>query len=142
MPPEFITPATSVAGTIIVAILAGIISYAAGKGMKRHEWRLNMRRESFMTRQRLFSELLIETDKAILRSLDEKFSHPSEFHDLSKRFSELELLADNVVVTAAKALYDEVLHAHVRGEGRKSNYNERKQAFIAAARLELAALER
>lgn len=67
--PDVLTPLLSFLSTASVALLAGMLSYAAGKGMKRHEWDLNLRREKVELRRRLYAEFLAEANRLILQSI-------------------------------------------------------------------------
>ena len=51
MPSEVI----AIVSTLIGAVVAGVISYVAGRGMKTHEWKLALAREEIASRKSLVS---------------------------------------------------------------------------------------
>ena len=48
------------------ALVAGIASYIAGRGMRSHEWKLGLVRERLLERQRLYAKFVAEADRNML----------------------------------------------------------------------------
>jgi hypothetical protein len=139
---DVITPLLSFISTASVAVIAGVLSYAAGKGMKRHEWDLNLRREKVAVRQRLYAEFLAEADRQVLQSMKEKISDTTSFFEITRKFSEIELLSSSEVSAAAKSICDHVVGSHAVEERTGVNFYELKQAFIKNAKMEIANYEK
>lgn len=140
--PDVIAPLLNFISTASVAVMAAALSYAAGKGMKRHEWDLNLRREKVAVRQRLYAEFLAEADRQILQSMKEKISDTTSFYEITRKFSEIELLSSSDVCVAAKSICDHVVGSHAAEEKAGANFYELKQAFIRNARKEIASYEK
>lgn len=139
--PEAIAPLLNFVSTGAVAILAAWLSYMAGKGMKRQEWDLALRREKVAARQRLYADFLVEADRQTLLSLEKKSSEPTAFHEITRIFAEIELLSPDGVTEAAKAICSEVIGSHGAEEKERGNFYELKQTFIREARVEISAYE-
>ncbi|MDJ1158095.1 hypothetical protein QNA08_07595 [Chelatococcus sp. SYSU_G07232] len=114
--PDVVTPLLNFISTASVAIVAGVLSYTAGKGMKRHEWILNLRREKVAVRQRLYAEFLAEADRQVLQSMKEKSSEVTSFYEITRKFSEIELISSDAVSVAAKSICDHVIGSHAAKE--------------------------
>ena len=127
--------------TAIVALMAGGISFLAGKGMKKQEWQLAMRREKIALRQRLYAELLTEVERLHLLSMDEKISNPTGFNGIIGQWAEVELVASGDVRTAGKKLVGRILDAHAIEEKSGEEIYPLKVAFIEAARQDFASYE-
>lgn len=140
--PDAITPLLNFVSTGAVAILAAGLSYAAGKGMKRQEWDLALRREKVAVRQRLYAAFLAEADRQILLSLEKKSSAATAFHDVTRMFSEIELLSSDTVTAAARAMCNRVIGSHGAEEQERNDFYALKQAFIQHARAEIASYEK
>ncbi|SUS06831.1 conserved hypothetical protein [uncultured Defluviicoccus sp.] len=140
--PDVIAPLLSFISTALVAVVAAVLSYAAGKGMKRHEWDLNIRREKVAIRQRLYAEFLAEANRLILQSIEEKSSTVTSFFKLTRKFSEIELISPDTVSAAAKSICDHVICSHAVQQKMETNFYELKQAFILQARQEIASFEK
>lgn len=132
----------SVVGTGIVGIVAGWISFAAGRGLKNHEWRLAVVKENITLRHRLYSEFLAEANRLFLQGIDAKAAQASTFQTLTARFSEIELIGSDTVVRSAKDICDSALASHAAEdvEPKKAFYDV-KQHFISAVRQEISAIE-
>lgn len=139
--PDAVVPLLNFISTASVAIIAGVLSYTAGKGMKRHEWDLSIRREKVAVRQRLYAEFLAETDRQILQSLEEKSSTATSFYEITRKFSEIELISSSTVSATARAICDHVIGSHTVAKT-EANFYELKQTFIQHARKEIAEYEK
>lgn len=135
MPSEFFT----IAGTLSAAVLAGIISYFAGRGMKTHEWRLALAKEEFASRKSLYAAFLAEAQRLVIQASDKKFSDAAALDTLSRQYAEITLVGDSSVSAAAMYVFDSVILANLRdttaSEGLE--FHPRKEAFLKAARDEL-----
>lgn len=137
MPPLF-----SFISTALVALLAGGLSYAAGKGMKRHEWDLSLRREKVTVRQRLYAEFLAEADRLILESIQKKSDAATSFYEITRKFSEIELISSEPVCAAAKSICSNAISSHAADEKEEGIYFELKRLFVEQARKEIASYEK
>lgn len=135
MPSELI----AIISTLVGAVVAGVISYIAGRGMKTHEWKLALAREEIASRKSLYVAFLAESQRLLIQSTHTKISSVTELKDLDARFAEISLLSSAPVVEAAKLIVDSILSAHTAGRERDdTNFYARKQSFIDAVRQELA----
>lgn len=135
---DLIAPLLNFAGTAAVAILAAFLGWSA----KKSEWKHDIFRQKVATRQRLYADFLAETDRLVLKSIDEKSSRASEFHQMTRYFSEIELISANAVVDAAKTIWEVILDSHSVTRQRDTSYAELKAIFIAAAREEISEYEK
>ena len=135
MPPELIT----IAGTLGAALIAGVVSYLAGRGMKTHEWRLAIAREELAARKALYAAFLAEAHRLIIQASETKMGNVRELDTLNRQYAEITLVGSKPVTEAAMHLVDRVLMAHVREEtaAEALEYHPRKEAFLTAARNEL-----
>jgi hypothetical protein len=129
----------AIIGTLVGAVVAGVISYIAGRGMKTHEWRLALAREEIALRKSLYVAFLAEAQRLIIQSTDTKISSVAELNDLSAKYAEISLLASEPVIKCAKLVMEAVLLAHTAGKEHKdTDFNRKKQSLIDAVRKELA----
>lgn len=127
-------------GTLATASVAGFISYVAGRSMKSHEWRLMLTREKVQVRQRLYAEFLAEVDRLLLLSIQSKISDPAGFHDLIRRFSEIELLATDELTKVAKEITDYAMSSHLieqKADSQKPIFHSLRSKFILIAKSDL-----
>lgn len=129
------------ASTALVAVMAGGISYAAGKGMKKQEWHLALRREKIALRQRLYTEFLAETERLTLLSIDKKINDIAEFNSAVGKWAEIELVASAEVRESVKKLLDGIFGSHLKDAKSDGILYPLKAAFIECARIEITALE-
>jgi len=140
--PDLAAPLLSFISTVTVALIAGVLSYFAGKGMKRHEWELNLRREKVAVRQRLYAEFLAEADRHVIQSMKEKVSDVTSLYEIIRKFSEIELLSSEEVSAAARSICDYIVSSHAIEGKTRENFYELKQAFIRNAKQEIANYEK
>ena len=135
MPPELIT----IAGTLGAALVAGVISYLAGRGMKTHEWRLVQAREELATRKALYAAFLAEAQRLIIQASETKMGNVTDLDTLNRQYAEITLVGSKPVTEAAMYVVDGVLMAHVREQtaAEALEFHPRKEAFLMAARNEL-----
>lgn len=135
---DLTAPLLNFASTAAIAILAAFLGWSA----KKSEWKRDIFRQKVATRQRLYVDFLTETDRLVLKSIDEKSRRASEFHQMTRHFSEIELLSADAVIEAAKTILDGILDSHSVTSLRDASYAELKAVFIAAARREISEYER
>lgn len=136
MPPEL----TTIAGTLAAALVAGLVSYWAGRGMKTHEWRLALAKEEVAARKALYASFLSEVQRLIIQSTEDKFHETSKLETLNQLYAEITLLGSTPVTEAAALLFDAVLLENMRDDitaEEAMEFHPRKQAFLKAAREEL-----
>jgi hypothetical protein len=129
----------TIAGTLSAALLAGVISYFAGRGMKTHEWRLALAKEELASRKSLYAAFLAEAQRLVIQASDKKFSDAATLNTLSGQYAEITLVGSAEVIEAAIHLFDSVILANVRDEtaAEAMEFHPRKEAFLKAARNEL-----
>jgi hypothetical protein len=135
---DFIAPFLNFVSTAAVAVLAASLGWWA----KKTDWKRDIYRQKAAMRQHLYADFLAETDRLILKSMDEKSSQVGDFHPMTRYFSEIELLAAVPVVNAAMAICAIILESHSVAPQSTATYAELKAAFIIAARKEIDEYER
>ena len=135
MPSELIT----VAGTLGVALVAGVISFIAGRGMKTHEWRLAQARDELAARKALYAAFLAEAQRLVIQASESKLQKVGELDNLNRQYAEITLVSSKPVIEAAMRVFDSVVLAHVREQSATEalDFHPRKEAFLKAARDEL-----
>lgn len=135
MPSEIIT----IASTLAAAVIAGYISYLAGRSMKTHEWKLAQAKDELSARKALYTLFLAEAQRLIVQASEDKAYAVSELDELHKWYAEITLVGSSSVVEAAMTTVDSVLLAYLREQDASdaSDFHERRQAFIKSARAEL-----
>lgn len=138
MPPEFIT----IAGTLGAALIAGIVSYLAGRGMKTHEWRLALAKEELASRKTLYAAFLAEAQRLVIQASERKVHEVSALDQLSRQYAEITLVGSKAVCEAAMHVFDQVLLANVQEQTTEEalRFHPRKAAFLNAARAEIESL--
>lgn len=136
MPSELI----AVFGTLAGAVVAGVITYVSGRGVKTHEWKLALAREEAASRRNLYVAFLAEAHRLLIQSTHKKISSVAELSDLDARYAEISLVASTPVIEGAKLIVDSILSAHTVSSKNEDtdDFYARKQRFIDAARTELA----
>jgi hypothetical protein len=144
MSPELTNTTLTMLATLIGALVAGVISFIAGRSLKTHEWKLAVIKETIATRRRIYAEFLSEADRLMMQSIEDKIDRLTALNELTTKFSEISLLSPDPVIEAAKVVFDAVISAHARDSksvgGR--NFYKDKQNFIAAAKKEIASYKR
>ena len=137
MPSELI----AVLGTLFGALVGGLINYFATRSHKGYEWRLALAREQSANRQKLYSELLVEAQRLVVQSREDKITSLSDLDVLNGKFAEVSLVAPEAVIEAAKTLADYALTSHSAQPAHEvANFFAAKQAFITAARKDIDSL--
>lgn len=135
MPSELLT----IVGTLSAAVVAGVISYFAGRGMKTHEWRLAQAREELASRKILYAAFLTEAQRLVIQASEKKLPDVAVLDTLNRQYAEITLMGSAAVTDAAMHVFDYVLLAHAREEtvAEALEFHSRKDAFLKAARDEL-----
>ena len=90
-------------------------------------------------RQKLYSEFLVETQRLVVQSREEKISFLSDLNPVNGKFAEICLVASEVVIEEAKKLADYAITSHsVQPAKEVANFFTLKESFIAAARIDMA----
>ena len=143
MPFDLVQSFPTILTTTITAIVAAVISFLAGRGLKSHEWRLELTKERMMARERLYADFLTVVTSHALRAKDEKLSKVASLTDVMEKNERIALVASQPVVEAAKALCTAILDMNTVGESAGTDgFFDLKQEFIRQVRSELAALEK
>lgn len=135
MPTEVIT----IAGTLAAAVVAGVVSYAAGRSMKTHEWKLAQAREEFISRKGIYVSFLAEAQRLIMQTFEEKIGSVSKLDRLSHLYAEITVVGGKPVTDAAMHVFDSVVVAHGQDQdlADSAEFHSRKQALRDAVRKEL-----
>ena len=132
---------TTIGGTLVAALVAGAISYLAGRGMKTHEWRLTLAKEELATRKVLYASFLAEAQRLMIKATESKAEVVSDFDLINRQYAEITLVASPTVAEAARHLLDSALLAQQQGEAPAAEvkaFYPRKEAFLLAARRDLS----
>lgn len=124
------------------ALVAGIASYVAGRGMRLHEWKLGLVRERLLERQRLYAKFIVEADRNALLIAVAGTKSLDNVMPLLALYAEISLLSTDAVQQCAKRVCDLAISANgVEGSGQKGDHFAAKSAFVNVARSELEAIE-
>lgn len=135
MPSELVAVLAALAGVI----LGGLINFLASRNVKDREWRLALAKEQIASRQKLYSEFLIECQRLVVEAMEEKVASPRELNTMNSKFAQITLIANEEVVECAKKVADYALSSHSQaGVGASKDFFSIKQRFINAARKEIA----
>ncbi len=141
MPANLAEILVPVAGSLTAALVAGVASYLAGRGMRSHDWRLGIARERLAERQRLYARFVAESDRNLLVANDAGKALANVM-PLFSSYAEISLLGSEPVREAAKRMCDLALAANARGQDADAGrFHPAREAFIVAARAELASIE-
>jgi len=136
---EIIVP---VAASLGGALVAGWVSYIAGRGVRLHEWKLQLARERILERQRLYARFIAEADRNLLTVAAGGAKSIDNVTPLFALQAEIWLLSGQSVQETSKRVCDLALSANAAGDdGPDADPFAAKTAFVEAARAELAALE-
>jgi hypothetical protein len=135
MQPEIV----AVLGTLGGALLVGAINYFSNRNIKDHEWRLALARDQVAVRQKLYGEFLVEAQRLVVQSREERITSLSELNPMNGKFAEVCLVASEAVVQEAQKLADYALTSHSKQPAAEvANFFALKKSFIAAARKDMA----
>jgi len=124
------------------ALVAGIASYVAGRGMRSHEWKLGLVRERLQERQRLYAKFIAEADRNVLLIAGTGTKSVDNVMPLLALYAEISLLSTDAVRQCAKRVCDLAISANgVEGGGQDGDHFAAKSAFVDVARSELKAIE-
>jgi hypothetical protein len=138
MPTDLLT----IAGTLGAALVAGAISYLAGRGMKTHEWKLTLAKEELASRKALYAAFLAEAHRLVVKATVKKVEAVAELDILNRQYAEITLVGCKKVTDAATQIFDSVIMAQQNGEATPEAmaFHSRKEAFVLEARNELQSL--
>lgn len=133
----------SASASLAGAAAAAYASYLIGRGTRLHEWKLALIRERLLERRQLYAKFVAEADRNMLSISSGGAKSMDNVMSLFAMFAEISLLSPDAVQDAAKMLCDDVLSANAEESSAesRSDYFARKEAFLTAARYEIASLE-
>lgn len=137
MPAELIAILT----TLATASVAGIISYWAGLGLKRREWRLQIARERLASREGLYAEFLTLASAHVLLAIEEKADAVSAFRQITEKREHIAMVSSPAVSQAADDLWQAAIEANAVENTADSGFAALKATFIREVRAELSRLE-
>lgn len=124
------------------ALVAGIASYVAGRGMRSHEWKLGLVRERLQERQRLYAKFIAEADRNVLLIAGTGMKSIDNVMPLLALYAEISLVSTDVVRLCAKRVCDLAISANgLEGDLQDGDHFAAKSAFVDVARSELKAIE-
>ena len=142
MPASFAEIIVPVAASLGGALVAGWVSYVAGRSVRLHEWKLQLARERILERQRLYARLIAEADRNLLTVAAGGTKSIDNVMPLFALQAEISLLSGQSVQETAKRVCDLALSVNAAGKDRaEGNAFAAKTAFVEAARAEVVALE-
>jgi hypothetical protein len=131
-------PVASALGGVLTG---GFINYFAMRSVKNYEWKLALAKEQMASRQKLYAEFLVEAQRLVVQAIERKIAGATELHTMYGKFAEISLVASEAVVDSARAVADYALASHSPdGPSESSNFFSLKQAFIDAARKDIASV--
>ena len=129
----------AVLGTLFGALVGGLINYFSSRSVKNHEWKLALVRDQVASRQKLYAEFLVEAQRLVIQTHEEKISSLSDLNALNGKFAEVSLVAPDSVVEAAKKLTDAAITSHSAPPAKEvAAFFKLKTTFIAEARQDIA----
>lgn len=124
------------------ALIAGIASYIAGRGMRSHEWKLGLVRERLLERQRLYAKFIAEADRNMLLTAGTDAKSIDNVMPLLALYAEISLLSTDAVQHCAKRVCDVAISANgAENTQQNGDHFAAKSAFVDAARNELKTIE-
>lgn len=100
------------------ALIAGIASYVAGRGMRSHEWKLGLIRERLLERQRLYAKFIAEADRNVLLIAEGGMKSIDNVMPLLALYAEISLLSTDAVQQCAQRVCDLAITANgIEGRG-------------------------
>jgi hypothetical protein len=135
-----------VCASIASAIVAAVVSFIAGRGLKEHEWRLAVAKDRLADRRSLYGRFLSESDSMLSASIASQQPLTMErFTQLISLNAEISLVGNEEIRKTAQAvcaLYLSLLTSKENQNEEGGDFFATKSAFLKAARLELEGLER
>ena len=137
MAPEITTTIAALGGTLV----GGLINYLSSRSVKNQEWRLSLAKDQAASRQKLYSEFLVEAQRLVIQAHEEKISSLSDLNALNGKFAEVSLVAPDSVVEAAKKLTDAAITSHSVPPAKEvADFFKLRAACIAAVRQDIASV--
>jgi hypothetical protein len=135
VPPEIL----AVLGTLLGALVGGLINYFSSRSVKNHEWRLALAKDQVASRQKLYAEFLVEAQRLVVQAREEKITSLADLNALNSKFAEVSLVAPDGVVEAAQKLTDSAITSHSAQPAKEvADFFKLKMSFIAEARQDIA----
>lgn len=130
------------AASLGAALIAGVASYLAGRGMRSHEWKLGLVRERLLERQRLYAKFIVEADRNVLVVTAHAKKSIDNVAPLLSLYAEISLLSSPAVQACAQQVCNLAIAANgVEDTGQDGDHFAAKSAFVDAARRELSTIE-
>lgn len=124
------------------ALVAGVASYIAGRGMRSYEWKLGLVRERLLERQRLYAKFVAEADRNMLLIAGGGAKSIDNVMPLLGLYAEISLLSTEAVQQCAKRLCDLAISANgIESGAQGGDHFAAKTAFVDVARAELKSVE-
>jgi len=137
MPNELI----AILGALGGVLVGGLINYVATRSVKHHEWKLALAKDQIASRQKLYAEFIVEAQRLVVQSRENKISSLVDLDQLNGKFAEVSLVAPETVVLAAHAVADYAQCSHAAESAAiVSNFFTLRQKFIDAARKDIASI--
>lgn len=131
----------AILGALGGVLIGGFINYIATRSVKHHEWKLALAKDQVAVRQKLYSEFLIEAQRLVIQSRENKISSLADLDSLNGKFAEVTLVASETVVRTARAVTEYAVCSHSADNAATvSNFFALKQAFIDVARKDIASI--
>lgn len=131
----------AVLGALGGTLVGGFINYVATRSVKNHEWKLALAKDQVATRQKLYAEFLVEAQRFVIQSRENKISSLADLNPLNGKFAEVSLVAPEAVVHTARAVTDYALCSQSADNAATvSNFFALRQAFIDSARKDIASI--
>ncbi|PKN19494.1 MAG: hypothetical protein CVU71_08300 [Deltaproteobacteria bacterium HGW-Deltaproteobacteria-6] len=142
MTSQIVIALIGVFAALIGAAIGGLITYFTNRDLKKKEWMLSVIREEINDRKRLYSEFLAEAYRITILSLQTKCGDLREFDILHRYFAQIELLASDDIVNAARTIVDLVIDRHSKEcEKHDISFVDLKKTFINLVKEELSRLK-
>lgn len=142
MPASFAEIIIPIGASLGGALVAGWVSYIAGRGVRLHEWKLQLARERILERQRLYAKFIAEAHRNLLTVVAGGDKSIDNVMPLFALQAEIWLLSAQRVQDAAKRMCDLALSVNAAASDHaEGDLFAAKAAFVDAARAELAVLE-
>ena len=135
MQPEVI----AVLGTLAGALLVGLINHFSNRSVKNHEWRLALARDQVASRQKLYAEFLVESQRLVVQARESKVFSLNDLNALNGKYAEVCLIAPQSVINEAKKLAEYAITSHaVQPAKEVADFFRLKEGFIVVARKDVA----
>jgi hypothetical protein len=126
-----------IGSALLGTTVGAIATYYSNKAVKTLEWKHSIKREEIHEKKKLYSSLLAESSRLVLRAIEEKSDQVSEFENITNYIAQIQLISNDAVFNAAVSIADYVVSAHYKNEKeRKENFSQLRKSFAKAVREE------